>query len=156
MFPDVEGQERFEALGDRVAGVGFLGDDEGAALVGGEPDPAGAEETDALRFELGFKGVEGAPLFVDLGEEFRFLDFARNDRGRAELREIQIMIQYLPRIIEHSPFCLADNLLQGHVLEGRACNQLVQVIDITLQVLAVVEGQGIRRDDGLEGVNRIG
>ena len=34
VLPDVEGEEGLEALCDGVAGVGLLGDDEGAVLVG--------------------------------------------------------------------------------------------------------------------------
>ena len=66
MFPDVEGEKGLEALCHGIAGVGLLGDDEGAVFVGGEPDPAGAEEADALGFEVGLEGGEGAPLLFDL------------------------------------------------------------------------------------------
>ena len=55
VFPDVEGEEGAEMpglaghdAGDGVAGVGLLGDDEGAIGIGGEPDPAGAEEGGAF------------------------------------------------------------------------------------------------------------
>ena len=66
VLPDVEGEEGLEALRHGVDGVGLLGDDEGAVLVGGEPDPAGAEEADALGFEVSLEGGEGAPLLFDL------------------------------------------------------------------------------------------
>jgi hypothetical protein len=66
MLPDIEGQNRLKAAGDGIAGVGLLGDDEGAAGGGGEPDPAGAEEADAFGDEVGFEGVDATPLFLDL------------------------------------------------------------------------------------------
>ena len=73
MLPDVEGEERLEMpgraghdVGQWRAGIGALEDGEGAGVVGGEPDPAGAEETDAFSLEFGFEGVEGAPLLFDL------------------------------------------------------------------------------------------
>ena len=69
MFPDVEGEDGTEAVGDGVAGVGALEDGEGAFFIGGEPDPAGAEKGGAFGFELGFESVEGAPLFLDLSKE---------------------------------------------------------------------------------------
>ena len=69
VFPDVEGKEGLEALGDRVVRAGLLGDDEGAVEGCGEPDPAGAEEGDAFGDEVGLEGVEGAPLLLDLGFE---------------------------------------------------------------------------------------
>jgi hypothetical protein len=64
MLPDIEGQNRLKAAGDGIAGVGLLGDDEGAAGGGGEPDPAGAEEADAFGDEVGFEGVDATPLFL--------------------------------------------------------------------------------------------
>ena len=39
MLPDVHRQQRFEAFSDRIAGIGFLGDDEFAILIRGEPNP---------------------------------------------------------------------------------------------------------------------
>ena len=69
VLPDVEGEYGLEALGDGVAGAGLLGDGESAVRRGGEPDPAGAEQSDALGDELVLEGVEGAPLFHDLEQE---------------------------------------------------------------------------------------
>ena len=43
VFPDVEGEERGEAAGDRIGGAGLLGDVEGAVGSGGKPDPTGAK-----------------------------------------------------------------------------------------------------------------
>ena len=69
VLPDVEGEYGLEAFGDGVAGAGLLGDGESAVRRGGEPDPAGAEQSDALGDELVLEGVEGAPLFHDLEQE---------------------------------------------------------------------------------------
>ena len=52
VFPDVEGEEGAEAMGDGVVGAGVLADGQGAGGIGLEPDPAGAEEADALGDEL--------------------------------------------------------------------------------------------------------
>ena len=62
VFPDVEGEDGFEAVGYRVVGVGVLGDGQGTRSVGLEPDPAGAEEAYALGFEVGFEGIDTPPL----------------------------------------------------------------------------------------------
>ena len=67
MLPDIKRQQRLQPLRDRIVRAGLLGDDEGAVGGGGEPDPAGAEEGDALGDEVGFEGVEGAPLRLNLG-----------------------------------------------------------------------------------------
>ena len=74
------------------------------------------------------------------------------------------MVQNLAGIIEdgckrphrgaHSRF--DDDVFQGHRLELGADDELVEVIDITLQVLAVVEGQGLGADGGRQRVGRVG
>lgn len=68
VFPDVEGQEGFEAVGDGVVGAGVLADGQGAGGIGLEPHPAGPEEADALGDELFLEGFEGAPLGFDPGD----------------------------------------------------------------------------------------
>ena len=87
VLPDIEGQERFESLGDGIACTGFLGDDEGAVGGGGQPDPAGAEEGNAFGDEIGLEGVEGAPLV-----DYLFLEMpgraGHDGRSGFELREV--------------------------------------------------------------------
>ena len=41
VFPDVEGEEGPEAVGDGVVGAGVLADGQGAGGIGLEPDPSG-------------------------------------------------------------------------------------------------------------------
>ena len=111
VLPDVEGEEGAEMpglaghdAGDGVVGVGLLGDDEGAIGIGGEPDPAGAEEGCALLLELGLKGVEGAPLLDNLLAKRRSRVKGRCPvgAGHNELREVQVVIQNLAGVVEHS------------------------------------------------------
>ncbi len=66
VFPDVEGQEGFEALGDGVASVRFLGYHQGAVGVGGEPDPAATKEAHAFCFEFCLEGIQASPLLYNL------------------------------------------------------------------------------------------
>ena len=132
MFPDVEGEDGAEAGGrpfgklrdrptDGVAGAGFLGDDEGTVGGGGEPDPAGAEEADALGDELFLEGIDGAPLLDHLLAEGRILgkitrlgQARQDDRsplplrhrrhnksfGSRELGEVQVVVQDLAGVVE--------------------------------------------------------
>ena len=72
MLPDIEGQNRLEAVSDGVVGVGVLADGELAFRVRLEPDPAGTEEANTFRFKFRLEGVEGAPLLGDLLSERRF------------------------------------------------------------------------------------
>ncbi len=153
VLPDVEGQDGTEAAGDGVAGAGLLGDDEGAVGDGPEPDPAGAEQPGAFGDEVVLEGVEAAPLLHDLLQESGVL--GRLGAAGAELREIQVVIQDLSGVVEDGAVGLADNLLERHALVGRARQQFIQIIDIALQVLAVVETDGAGADDRLERILRI-
>ena len=158
VFPDVEGQDGAEAVGDGVVGAGVLADGQGAGGIGLEPHPTGAEEADALGDELFLEGFEGAPLGFDLADQGRFVHpfGVQNDRGRAELGEVEVVVQDLAGVVEDGAGGLGHNFLQGHRLELGAGDEFVEVVHVGLQVLAVVEGQGARADDGLEGVDRIG
>jgi len=176
VFPDVEGEEGAEAVGDGVVGAGVLADGQGTGGIGLEPDPAGAEEADALGNELFLEGFEGAPLGFDLADQGRFLRSLRSvemtrriailgmTSSRAELGEVEVVVQDLAGVVEDGLRFLDsacgcarnDNLLQGHRLELGAGDEFVEVVHVGLQVLAVVEGQGAGADDGLEGVDRIG
>ena len=106
MLPDVEGEERLEMPGqaghdacDGITCSGLLGDDESTVRIGGEPNPAGAEEGDAFGDEVGFEGVEGAPLLDNL-----FLKMpgraGHDGRSGLELREIEIVVQDLAGVVE--------------------------------------------------------
>ena len=68
VFPDVEGEEGAEAVGDGVVGAGVLADGQGAGGIGLEPHPPGPEQADALGDELLLEGFEGAPLGFDPGD----------------------------------------------------------------------------------------
>ena len=157
MLPDIERQNRLEPAGDGVAGVGFLGDDEGAAGGGGEPDPAGAEEADAFGDEVGLEGVDGAPLLDNLLVESRFLRWlCRLGMTRAELREVHVVVQDLASVVEDAAIGLGDDLLQRHRLELGAGDETVEVIDIGLQMLAMVKADGLGADDRCQRIRGIG
>ena len=141
VLPDVEGEERGEAAGDGVVGAGLLGDVEGAVGCSGKPDPAGAEEGDAGGGEDGFECIDRAPLLLDLIFQMP---------GRAgvvgcdgfELGEVQVVVQDLTGVVEKGAIGLADDFFQSKAFEAAAGQELVQVVDIPLQVLAVVEFEG--------------
>ena len=173
VFPNVEGEEGPEAVGDGVVGAGVLADGQGAGGIGPEPHPPGPEQADALGDELLLEGFEGAPLRLDLLAEGRFrVKPGMRSPGRslslskgrpAELREVQVVVQDLAGVVEDGFrfFRCAqndrrgarnDNLLQRHRLELGAGDELVEIVHIALQVLAVVEFQSARADDGLQPV----
>ena len=154
VLPAVEGEDGLEAFGEGVAGAGLLGDGEGAVRRGGEPDPAGAEEPDAFGDEVVLEDVEGAPLLHDLLDEFAGL--VRRCRAGRELREIHVVVEDLAGVVEDCAIGLLDNLVQGEALVGAAGEELVQVVDIGLEVLAVMEADGAGADHGLQRVVGIG
>ena len=155
VFPDVEGEERGEAVGGGGVGAGVLADGESAGGIGLEPDPAGAEEGGAFRFEVGLEVFEGAPLLPDAGRQGGFRDGTGGLRG-TELREVQVVVQDLAGVVEDGAGGLPDDLLERLVLQARAGQELVQVVHIGLQVLAVVECQRAGADDRFQGVRCVG
>ena len=177
VFPDVEGEEGAEAVGDGVVGAGVLADGQGAGGIGLEPHPPGPEQADALGDELLLEGFEGAPLGFELLAEGRFrVKPGMRSPGRslslpkgrpAELREVQVVVQDLAGVVEDGrlgrpfdrlrdrPRRFGHNLLQRHRLELGAGDELVEIVHIALQVLAVVEFQSARADDGLQPLQRV-
>ena len=154
VLPDVEGEEGLEAAGYGVAGIGLLGDDEGAVGIGGEPDPAGAEEADAFGYELVLEGFEAAPLLYNLLAK-RALGSKRPSAG-TELREVHLVVEDLAGIVEEGAGGFRHDLFERQLFQAAAGQQLIQVVHIGLQMLAVVEGQGAGADDGIQGVQSIG
>ena len=169
VFPDVEGEEGAEAVGDGVVGAGVLADGQGAGGIGLEPHPPGPEQADALGDELLLEGLECAPLGFNLLAEGRFLHpcGVRNDRGRAELGEVEVVVQDLAGVVEDGiagrpfdklrdrPGRFGHNLLQRHRLVFGADDEFVEIVHIALQVLPVVEFQSARADDRLQPVRRV-
>ena len=157
MLPDIEGENRLKAAGDGVAGVGFLGDHEGAAGGGGEPDPSRAEEADTFGDEISLEGVDGAPLLDNLLVESRFLRrLCRLGMTRTELREVHVMVQNLAGVVEDAALGLGYNLLQRHRLELGAGDETVEVVHIGLQMLAMVKADGLGADDRCQRIRGIG
>ncbi len=64
-----------------------------------------------------------------------------------ELGEVQVVVEDLAGIVEDGAcWGLADYLLQGEAFKSAAWKQFVQVVDIGLQVLSVMERQGLGTD----------
>ena len=88
-------------MGYGVIGAGALEDLQGAVGLGCKPYPAGAEETNTLRFELCFERIYTSPLLDDLGKKRRFFRFfAALRMTRRKLSKIQLMVQDLAGVVE--------------------------------------------------------
>lgn len=149
VFPDVESQKRLQAFGDGVGGTSLLSDDQGTVSLSGEPYPAAAEETNAFGYELFLESVEATPLLLDLFRQ-RALEVEAGGSWR-ELGEVKVMVQDLASIVEHTASGLLHDFLQGHCFKRGAVDEFVQVVDIGLQVLAMVEIKGLSTDHGGKG-----
>ena len=69
-----------------------------------------------------------------------------------KLRKIEVVVQDLSSVVQHTAFGFEDDLLKRHGLEGCIRNSCVQVIDISQMMLAVVQGEGFGRDDRLQRI----
>ncbi|OPZ97170.1 MAG: hypothetical protein BWY70_01571 [Bacteroidetes bacterium ADurb.Bin408] len=65
------------------------------------------------------------------------------------------MIPYLCGIIENSPGSFFDYFFEGGIFKLSTCNQLVQVGNIGLVVLAIVKPYGFFRNKRFQGICRI-
>ncbi len=78
---------------------------------------------------------------------------------RAELGEVEVVVQDLAGVVEDGLrfFRCAqnDNLLKCHRFVFGACDELIEIVHVALQVLPVVEFQSARADDGLQPVRRV-
>jgi hypothetical protein len=147
MLPDVDGEQRLEAAGDRRIGVAGL-DHRQLAVVQHQPGPAGAELCGRRILEGGQELVVAAEVACQL---------ARDGAGRlaaaARLHAVPVerVVPYLRGIVEDAGLGgIArrglDDLFQRHACHRRVGHHPVQVVDIGLVVLAVMELEGLGRD----------
>ena len=154
VFPDVEGEEGLQTALEWVGGVGLLGDDEVTVGGGGEPYPAGAEEGGAFLLELGLEVGEGAEVAGDGGSELAHglvLGF-----GCAELGEVEVVVQDLSGVVEYGAVGLHYDFFERQRCPLGFGQEGIEVIDVAGKVLAVVEGEGLTADDGLQGFGGVG
>ena len=136
-----------QAVGERVAGVGFAYDGEGSLVIGREPYPSRAEErygglshvlAQRVRVaECGVYGLEQRPR----GHALR----CGRERG-----EIEVVVPCLRGVVEEGTVGLTDNLLERHAFVEGAGDELVELGDIGGRVLVVMVEQRLLRDVGCE------
>ena len=153
VFPHIEGQQRTKPLLHRVGRVGLLCDHQLAVSVGGEPHPTGAEQRGTRLHERLLELLERAELRVD--------GFRKRTRGlvvgqrTAELLEIEVVVQNLAGVVKHPAGGRLHDLHQILVRERCAFDGRIQIVDISLQVFAVVKADGLFRNHRFQGVCRI-
>src|SRR5690554_7384005 len=130
----------------RVAG---LLDSERAVVLLHQPAPAGTEDGDRLLAELLLELLERAEVLIDgLGQ--RTLRLATAVRAHAVPEEG--VVPDLGSLVEDSAGGLLDDLLERHVLEFGARNQVVELVDVRLMMLAMVKLERLCRHVRLEGI----
>ena len=153
MFPHIKGQQRSQPTLHGIAGIGFLRDLKFAFVVYREPHPARAEQGGTLFRKLLLESVKRAKLLVDpLGNNACW--FVVN-LGGTELREIKIMVQNLASVVEHASFRCLHDVFKRHIFIFCTFYKAVEVIDIGLQMFAMMESKGFLADDGFECVSLV-
>ena len=154
VFPNIESQQRFQIALHRIASVGFLRDVQFAILVDGKPHPARTKQRGTLFRKLLLKSLERTELLLNpLGDCTRGLVVGFRS---TELGEVKVVIQDLSGIVEHASVGGFHNFFQRHFLKLSAFDKTVQVVDIGLQMLAMVEAQRFLADNRLQSVCLVG
>jgi hypothetical protein len=66
------------------------------------------------------------------------------------------VVEDLAGVVEEGAGGLRYDFFEGEAFEAAAGEELVEVVHVGLEVLAVVEAEGPGADNGLKGINRIG
>ena len=66
------------------------------------------------------------------------------------------MVEDLAGVVEEGTGGFRYDLFERQLFQAAAGQQLVEIIHIGLQMLAMVEGQGAGADDGIQGVQAVG
>src|SRR5690606_15596560 len=135
VFPHVAGQQRGVAAGHRVAGANGAGQGQGTVGLLHQPGPAGTEGADGDLGEFFLELVEGAEGGIDgVGQGAGGLATAVG----LHAVPVEGVVPHLGGVVEDAAGGALDDLFQGLAFELGARNQVVQVGDIGLVVLAVV------------------
>jgi hypothetical protein len=149
VLPDIHAEERTKTLYYGVAAVRLLRDDQFAIFLSSKPSPTRSEERRASVEELLLEGFEATPLSDNSIEE---LPRRLAALIRCELREVKVVIEELPCVVEDRTFALANEFFKRKLSIFGAFDEAIQRIDIASEVLTVVEGKGLCTDSRLEGI----
>ena len=152
MFPYVAGQQRGAAGGQWGGGV--AGGHQFQRAVGGfnQPAPARSKRADAGGSEGFFEFVDAAPLGGNgFGQGTGRLAAAV---GR-QAEPVEGVVPHLGGIVEYATGRFLHDFFERGVFKLGALNQVVQVGDVSLMMLAVVELQCFFGDVGSQGIQGI-
>lgn len=139
---DVDGQQRRQAMTERVIAVLQRQDTQVAIGAHRQENPARTEEQAGGLVHLFDHRAERAKRLFDEQHELarRLLGVVR----RGELFEEELVVEHLAGIVgEGSCGRFAHEVAEGHALVLGVLHQLVEFVDVVLEVLAVVVGEGL-------------
>ena len=143
MLPDVAGEQRSFALSYRGTGIAGAHDFQRTIGIFHQPGPARPEGGNGALGEFFLEVGKGAELLVDgFGQCAAGLTAAVGTQAIP----VEGMVPYLGGIVENATGGLLDDVLQGQRLECRTLDQVVQVGDVSLMVLAVMVFDGFFGD----------
>ena len=154
VLPNIEGEQRPQIGGYWIVGVFVLSDNKFAIGIGREPNPTRTEQRHTFRLEFGFELIETAKGIVDGGGNFTRWRIAF--RWCLKLLKIKRMVQNLTGIVEYSAIRFFHNIFECRVFESAAGQSRVQVVDICLQMLAVVVFKSLAANDWRQFVCAVG
>src|SRR5450830_1201119 len=139
VFPDVAGQQRGVAAGQRVAGADGAGQGQGTVSLFHQPAPTGTEGADGRLGEFFLELVERTERSVDgFSQRAGWLTagFWR------QAVPVEGVVPDLSGVVEDTARRRFDDFFQGLAFELGARHQVVQVHDIGVVMLVVVVFQG--------------
>src|SRR5690606_18929870 len=145
--PDVAGQQRGVAAGQRAAGADGAGQGQGTVSFLHQPAPAGTEGANRSLGELFLELVEGTESGVDGVSQGTGRLAATVCRQAVP---VEGGVPDLSGVVEDNARRALDDLIQGLAFEFGAWDQVVQVHDIGVVVLVVVILQGFLGDVRLQ------
>src|SRR5439155_2574498 len=149
----VQGEKRRRARRKRILAVGS-GDDLQLAALGYETRPAAAELPHRRFRECLLESIEASERAPDLlGDLPRWLPAA----FRPHAVPVEGVVPGLLGVVEDLHFLriadsFPDDVLERHGGLWLPRNQLIQLVHVGLVVLAVVEADGVLRNEGLESI----
>ncbi len=166
MLPDIKAEDRLAAIAAaelrahaRVVLISRGANTERAVLLPAKPRPAGAEARGRRFSEFRFEIIKRAELLFDRRREIarRLLATARSD-GFPEQRVVRVtaaVVADCRAFVVRDGGKISEKLADTFVLETRALQRVVELIDIRLVVLVVVDFHRLRVDVGFERVEGI-
>ena len=140
MFPHIASQQRFVFAGERCGSIRSVDDIEGAIRLLDQPCPARTEQPYGRLREGLPKGFDRA----EVARQHRRQFFGHRLLVGRQREEEEGMVPSLRGVVEDASVGLADDFVERHLGIGRPLDQLVEIVDVGLEMFAIVVLEGLR------------